>query len=530
MEIAGHDDVLHGPGRRAAPEAAVAEARSGGMKVPASTVRRAVSSSLIWSLFVAMLAGCASLSVMDTVPLRTTQLEPVGSRQISADGYRLLALPEHRETPDMLVFLAFSGGGKRSAAFAYGALKGLRDVIVETRNGPRALLDQLDGISGVSGGSFTAAYYGLYRDKAFGRYERDFLYRDTESYIYGIYLLPWNWTWLFDPYVGTNDFMERVYDRTMFHGARFRDLHAKGRPVIGIGATDLSYGTPFLFTQEVFDILCSDLDEFPVARAVAASNGFPGLFSAITLTNRVANCGTRKPGWRRRIAEADLQNPFSRLGAQAAAIDRYLDPRRTKYVHLADGGISDNLGLRVAGSMILNLSQSPDEITSLGLDRLRRVLVISVDGQGAQDPTAAQRRTTGGLLALFGLVSGGQIDRYNFETFVTLNGELRELAKALRTARCARGRIIDGAPCGDVVVDLIHIALTNMPPGPEKDRLQAIPTGLTIERADIDLLVAAGQTAITHSAPLQEFLRSYPLPSTQLARAQTRATAGGSGR
>ena len=91
----------------------------------------------------------------------------------------------------------------------------------------------------------------------------DFLYQDTESYIWGIYLLPWNWTWLSDPLVGTNDFMERVYDRTMFHGATFRDLAQRGRPIIAIGATDLAYGTPVLFTQETFDLICSDLEEFP---------------------------------------------------------------------------------------------------------------------------------------------------------------------------------------------------------------------------------------------------------------------------
>ena len=56
-----------------------------------------------------------------------------------------------------------SGGGKRSAAYSYGALKGMREVGVPGAYGQRSLLSSLDAISGVSGGSFTAAYYGLYR-------------------------------------------------------------------------------------------------------------------------------------------------------------------------------------------------------------------------------------------------------------------------------------------------------------------------------------------------------------------------------
>jgi NTE family protein len=151
---------------------------------------------------VLVLAGCASFTVVDTTPLPQAKLEPPGSENISRGGYRFDAMADTGGLRDMLVLVAMSGGGKRSAAFAYGALKGMRDVSVPTPSGNRPLLDEVDGISGVSGGSFTAAYYGLYRDKMFGQYEKDFLYSDTNSYIYGIYLLPWNWGWIADPTVG----------------------------------------------------------------------------------------------------------------------------------------------------------------------------------------------------------------------------------------------------------------------------------------------------------------------------------------
>ncbi len=229
----------------------------------------------------------------------------------------------------------------------------MRETAVPTAAGPVSLLSQVSGVSGVSGGSFPAAYYGLYRDATFGRFEQDFLYDDTNSYIYGVYLLPWNWTWITDPSVGTNDFMAHVYDRTMFHGATFKDLAARGRPLIAVGATDVSYGVPWLLTQENFDLICADLDDFPVARAVAASNGFPGLFSPVTLTSRTADCGGRKPGWLAHVTPAELNDPLSRVGRYARSADRYLDPQQTEYVHLVDGGVSDNLALRAASSLML---------------------------------------------------------------------------------------------------------------------------------------------------------------------------------
>ena len=468
-------------------------------------VRRAGIAAAILAVF---LCGCVPTTT-DTVALSQAALAPPQSGRISSDGYRLEAVPDTGHAPDLLVLVAMSGGGKRSAAYGYGALKGMRVVPVSGAYGQRSLLDSLDGISGVSGGSFTATYYGLYRDAAFGRYENDFLYADTDGQIKSVYLLPWNWGWAVDSDVGTNDYMERYYDETMFHGARFRDLKVRGRPVIGISATDINYGTPFMFTQEFFDILCSDLEPFPIARAVAASNGFPGLFSSISLTNRAADCGGRKPGWLRRVSDADRHNPLSRLGVQANMIERYLDPNKTRYVHLVDGGVSDNLGLRVAGGMMENLAESPAAISALGYARLRRILVLSIDGEGAQDPSLAKTKEVGGLLSSVLRASGGQIDRYNFETLRAVNEQLQDVVQAVRSARCQSGPMIDGMPCDDVKGQLIHISLAAMPAGPEKDKLLAIPTGLTIDRADVDRLVEAGRLAIMSSDQLRLFLQDY---------------------
>jgi NTE family protein len=146
-------------------------------------------------------------------------MAPPSSDRITRGRIRLDELAGSPGAPDLLILVAMSGGGKRSAAFAYGALKGMREITVPLRTGPHPFLREGDAIASVSGGSFPAAYDGLYRDDAFGRFETDFLYRDTESPIWGIYLLPWTWTWIADPLVDTNDLVERVYDRTMFHGA-----------------------------------------------------------------------------------------------------------------------------------------------------------------------------------------------------------------------------------------------------------------------------------------------------------------------
>jgi len=475
-----------------------------------------------------LLAGCAALTVPDTRPLSPAQLSPPGSEAISTGGYRLTSMAAAPDSPDLLVLVALSGGGKRSSAYSYGVLKGMRDVLVPTAAGPRPLLDQVDGISGISGGSFTAAYYGLHRAAAFGHFEEDFLYRNTNANVWGIYLLPWNWGWVLNPMVGTNDYMAEVYDRTMFQGAHFDALAQRGRPLIIIGATEMSTGTEFIFSQEMFDLICSDLEKMPIARAVAASAAFPGLFSPVTLTNHAAECGERKPGWLRHITKDERRDPLSRLGAQAAVVERYLDPDDMRYVHLTDGGVSDNLGMRAMGGMMQNLAQSPDELVSRGLDRVRRILVISVDGQGAQDVSVARQRVVGGLLQVFGLVSGAQIGRIGFETMITVNRQLQDVTRAVRVARCRRGPVVDGTPCGDVESSLIRMSLADVPDDAKREQLQAIPTTLTLTRQQVDMLIEAGRTAVTTSPELRQFLQDYP-PRARLSPSAGVARGNGAG-
>ena len=234
-----------------------------------------------------LLAGCASLSVPMNEPLH---------RAAGNTEYRLLDLNRDGGAASALVLVAISGGGKRSAAYGFGVLRGMRKVEVRPEGKNSTLLKEIDLLAGVSGGAFPVAHYGLYGEKSFATFPDEFLYRDIDAYIWGTFLLPWNWGWLFNPLVGTNDRMTQIYDRLMFHGATFADLYRRGRPQISINATDVSFGSPFGFLPQSFDVICSDLASMPIARAVAASNGFPVLFGPVTLRNyRGPNCPLPAP-------------------------------------------------------------------------------------------------------------------------------------------------------------------------------------------------------------------------------------------
>jgi NTE family protein len=114
------------------------------------------SAALMMAALVA-LAGCATRPVNPPI----TEVSP-------ESGYTFQTRQKHFKSDENLVILAFSGGGTRAAAFSYGVLELLRRTEVVTASGKKGrLLDAVDVITGVSGGSFTALAYGLYGDKLF---------------------------------------------------------------------------------------------------------------------------------------------------------------------------------------------------------------------------------------------------------------------------------------------------------------------------------------------------------------------------
>src|SRR5882672_10552582 len=106
-------------------------------------------------LFSGLLLSACTTAQMNK-PLTPQSLRSDGEF-ISTGGYRFGTLHDGRSAQELLVLLSISGGGKRSAAFGYGVLKGLRNFVISINGQERRLLDEIDMMIAVSGGSFPAA-------------------------------------------------------------------------------------------------------------------------------------------------------------------------------------------------------------------------------------------------------------------------------------------------------------------------------------------------------------------------------------
>src|SRR6202166_1461337 len=203
-----------------------------------------------------------------------------------------------------LVVLAFSGGGTRAAAFSYGALEALRRIEIVTKTGRKIrLLDEVDVITGVSGGSFTALAYGLYGDKLFDEYEARFLKRNVQGELTVRLLNPLNWGALSSTGWGRSELAAQLYDEILFNGATFADLYRAGGPMIAVSATELTTGSRVVFIPINFDVMCADLGPIRLSRAAAASSAVPVVLSPITINNYGGSCGYREPAWLQQFSD-----------------------------------------------------------------------------------------------------------------------------------------------------------------------------------------------------------------------------------
>src|SRR5450631_534207 len=173
----------------------------------------------------------------------TRPVNPPITQADASTGYRFEVRQAKVKNKDNLVILAFSGGGTRAAAFSYGVLEFLRRTEITGPKGNKGrLLDEVDVITGVSGGSFTALAYGLYGEKLFADYEQRFLKRDVQGEIIARAFNPLNWGRLSGTGWGRSELAAELYDEILFNGATYADLDRGNGPMIIASATDIASG------------------------------------------------------------------------------------------------------------------------------------------------------------------------------------------------------------------------------------------------------------------------------------------------
>ncbi|HQR12434.1 MAG TPA: patatin-like phospholipase family protein [Casimicrobiaceae bacterium] len=460
--------------------------------------------SLLSLIALLLLGGCASRPVNPPIA------------QVDRDGgYRFQTRQAHDGDKENLVILAFSGGGTRAAAFSYGVLEELRQTQLVTREGKTVrLLDEVDVITGVSGGSFTALAYGLYGDRLFDEYEKRFLKRDVQGELLARFLNPTNWTALWSNSWGRSEMAAQMYDEILFNGATFGDLDRGTGPLIMATATDISTGSRFTFVQSEFDIICSDLNAVPLSRAAASSSAVPMVLSPVTFNNYGGTCSYKFPSWAQILLDpAKTVRPAGRSVQRLKELQGMQDGANRPYLHLVDGGISDNLGMRGVLESLEEAEAVRGMRRKTRFDDVRRLIVFVVNSLSVPKTNWDKSERPPNDLLILLKATGVPIDRNSYEA-VELLKDIVARWKVLRQVRDseefrigASGNLKVMADVPDIEIYPIDVSFQALDDAAEFEYLNDLPTSFVLSDEAVDRLRAAAGKIIAASPEFKRLLK-----------------------
>jgi len=452
-----------------------------------------------------LLAGCASRPIN----------QPLDHIDRSS-GYRgNVVVPKRpNNDPATLFLLTFSGGGTRAASLSYGVLEELRRVEFTSASGQtRRLIDEVDAISGVSGGSFTALSYALYGDRLFGEYEQRFLKRNVQGALERqSFLNPFNWFRMMSGSFGRSEIAENYYDEILFENATFNDLLGKNGPLAIATGTDITTGARFSFYQDDFDLICSDLGPVHLARAAATSSAVPLVLSPVTLNNYGGSCNYQYPGWADDFLALDQhQRPVGRVLQRYKSMEDFRDSANRPYIHLVDGGVSDNIGVRGILDALEEFFLSADYQMEKGFGGIRHVILLMVNAHSAHRKDWQKKVSPPGSLKQIMQSSSVPMDHYSFET-VQLMKDRAEMAEIDRSLKVAEARLAGisaeeaEARYPKTEYQVLEVNLENLSDPEERQYLLNLPTSFKLKDEEVDQLREAGGRLLRESPVYQDIL------------------------
>lgn len=434
------------------------------------------------------LSSCALVQYQPTQTINKVDLN---------SGYRLQKAFDNKRTSndDMLVILMLSGGGTRAAALGYGVMEQLQKQQIPVKGKEVPFLSQVDVVYGVSGGSVLAAYFSMYGKDTIPSFEQRFLKQNFQHQVAKQVFSAANLPRLTSSQFGRGDLLQEQFEGSLFRNTTFGDLaaHRKG-PFAVISATDMSIGNRIDFTQEYFDSMCLNLSSLKIARAVAASSAVPLVFAPITLNNNGGNCGYSLP---RAIKQVELEKEGKLTDQDRTAFSenfkQYENSRERPYIHLLDGGLTDNLGLR---SLLDTAEVYPKNLLEeqLNSSSIKKVVIINVNAQNQVSSDIDKTADIPGMRAVAGAIVDIPIDKYSQESL----RRFRQFVDKWNDQKIS--------PDKKVGMYFVSLNLRDLPKSQLRDDALNISTSFYLPRNDINNLKSAAKVLLSRSSEYKRLL------------------------
>ena len=352
---------------------------------------------------------------------------------------------------------------------------------------------RVDHISSVSGGSFTAAYFGLFGRRIFEDFEERFLHRDLQSELIGRVLRPWVWIPLLSADRNNSDLAASIYDETIFDGARFvgpprrrwtahPDQRDRSRiresPSRSCRSNSISFARPSMTT--------------PLRRRSPRLLRCPVFYRRSRSTTTVVNATTPSrtgSSANSRVSRASSAR-ISTLGIWhriPTVVDRRCDSS-TERCPTISACVDPFESTTIRGP------RSSEEPNPRG--PLRHMLFVLVNADTAPASLWEAFEEAPGIARIIQSTSGAQITRYNLETIELLRG-------AFRAWNDVAARWSEPMHFYLAEVDFMRVADDE-----ERRFLNELPTTLALPEESVARVRRAAREGLRASPEFQRFLRA----------------------
>jgi NTE family protein len=183
------------------------------------------------------------------------------------------------------------------------------------------------------------------------------------------------------------------------------------------------------------------------------------------------------------------------------------------YIHLVDGGISDNLGMRG----VLDALQFLEALHGVGmptpLDHVRRIIVFVVNSLSSPPTKWDESEVPPGTIDILLKATGVPIDHYSYEAVELLkdiSARWDSMREVRRLAGCSTSK--DSPICTAVRVPqaeiyAIDVSFAALADKAERDYLNQQPTSFVLSAEAVDRLRVAAGTIIMASPEFQRVLK-----------------------
>lgn len=417
------------------------------------------------------------------------------TEKLSAPAPLAYGVPNDSQT---IEFVTFSGGGTRAMAMGYEVVKNLIAIKYKAYGKDTSTLrDEIDMTSGVSGGSFVSAALGIYKSSEWNDFYKDGVYCNIQkSIIEEMVFKPWNWFRLMSPYFSRTDIAAEFYSKHIFKDRCFGNMF--DRPTVYINATLLAQETQLVFTPQFFGYLNSDINNFQIGYACAASSCFPVAFVPVTLKNYngfVSESSMIKdPKYSN--AERNCVNDINQY--YFLKMYRFMHDSTNRWIHLADGGIAGNTGIeRILDEFSTN--GSINKAINNCKSPLKRLIFIIVNADIDVPDKSCTIKTPPNAADVILYTTSTSMDIMCGVELNVLKGKISELWQA---AQLANGT--DPSLAQLEKPYLIEINSRNINNASLRNAFNAVPTSFDLNTAQLNTVMNGVDTLMANNS---EFIR-----------------------